>query len=153
MIWGSARHLADYKDQLSEPIYAAIEAVRGQDFLQMKDGVYELSDVGVLKVKSPALAMAKDRPLRAHRHVIDVTYLISGEEDIGWVPISDAASIETDRSDKDQYTLTEKPESGESRIHMKAGDFAIFFPHEGHRPDLLSSRQSNVRKAVLKIPC
>lgn len=153
MIWGSARHLREYRSQLSDAVFAALEAIRGEDFLQMKDGVYELSDVGVLTVKSPVLSMVKDRPLRAHRHVIDVIYLISGEEDIGWVPVSDASSIGTDRTDKDQYTLTECHEKGESRIHMKAGDFVVFYPHEGHRPDLLSSKKENVRKAVLKIPC
>ncbi len=130
-------------------VYEALEAIHSQDFLQMKDGVYELSDVGILKVKSPMTAHDSDRPLRAHRHVIDVVYLIHGEEWIGWVPAAEDASIVEDRTDKDQYTVENL--RGESRIHMRAGSFAVFFPGEFHRPDLAADVPAVVRKAVLKI--
>lgn len=149
MIAGNGRHLEAYKSQLPPAVYEAIEAIRKEDFLQMEDGSYELSDVGILKVKSPMTAAAKDRPLRAHRHVIDVVYLIHGEEWIGWAPASKEASIVEDRTDKDQYTVENLV--GESRIHMKAGSFAVFFPGEFHRPDLEAGAPAVVRKAVLKI--
>lgn len=83
-----------------------------------------------------------------HEQYIDVHYLIEGEETIGWSSLQeDSAAAKTYDSEQD-YALYE-PSPEELLIRLKPGMFAVFFPHDIHRPGMGES--GRIKKAVIKI--
>jgi YhcH/YjgK/YiaL family protein len=81
----------------------------------------------------------------AHRRFIDIQYIASGEEIIYYAGLEQLTPGEY-HADKDL-------QGGGLSLHLRAGDFVIFFPHDAH----LASRCTEVgprpvRKVVIKVP-
>lgn len=82
----------------------------------------------------------------AHRRYIDVQYIYSGHERMGFAQI-DAMQVGEYLPEKDFLPMT-----GEgSTVDMFPGTFVVFFPEDGHKPCLAVSRPEMVRKVVLKV--
>jgi YhcH/YjgK/YiaL family protein len=83
----------------------------------------------------------------AHRRYIDVQYIAAGTERMGYGPISDF-EVTKDYDDANDYLLL----SGNGlEIVMVPGTFAIFFPHDVHRPTMAVDQPTAVRKVVVKV--
>lgn len=81
-----------------------------------------------------------------HRDYIDVQFLVSGRESIGWAPKKDLTEKEY-LAHKDQYLL-----EGEGAIlPLEPGQFMIFFPEDGHMPCVRRGEKSPVEKLIAKI--
>ncbi len=85
----------------------------------------------------------------AHEKYIDVQYIISGEEKIGWAPLADLATAKEYDADAD-YALYHPGERGVELV-LRAGDFAVFYPGDAHRPGTMIDSPATVRKIVMKI--
>jgi biofilm protein TabA len=89
-----------------------------------------------------------EEKFEAHRRFIDIQYIASGEEIMVYAGLEQLTPGEY-HADKDYLDL-----QGEGlALHLHAGDFVIFFPHDAH----LSSRCTAagprpVRKIVIKVP-
>jgi YhcH/YjgK/YiaL family protein len=84
--------------------------------------------------------------LEIHKQYIDIQIPISGDEVMGWkskddlqFPVGDFDIV------KDYQLFDDKPEN---LIHVKAGEFVIFFPSDGHQPGISSIEH---RKIIIKI--
>jgi YhcH/YjgK/YiaL family protein len=83
----------------------------------------------------------------AHRRYIDVQYVAAGIERMGYGPISDF-QITKEYDEANDYLLL----SGDGlEIVMVPGTFAIFFPHDVHRPTMAVDQPTTVRKVVVKV--
>jgi len=85
-----------------------------------------------------------------HRKYIDIQYIVSGREWIGYCP---AKGLTVDRpydADKD-VEFYKKPVAPISRVLMTAGMFAIFYPHDVHMPGCMVEQPEQVKKIVVKI--
>jgi YhcH/YjgK/YiaL family protein len=82
----------------------------------------------------------------SHRKYIDVQYILSGRERMGFANIY--------RMDLGEY-LPEKDFQGMggegNYVDLSAGDFAIFFPEYGHKPGLCATAPEKVKKVVIKV--
>lgn len=85
----------------------------------------------------------------AHRRYADVQYLLHGEELIRFTPEHRLGAGEGYHLEKD-YELFPQPD-GPTTFHVRAGQFAIFFPLEGHQPGLAAAAPVPVRKIVVKV--
>jgi biofilm protein TabA len=86
----------------------------------------------------------------AHRQYIDIQFLQTGRETLLWTPL--AALTQVTRpyaADKDIAFFASPPHW--TPINLQAGQFAIFFPEDGHAPGLESGNPSEVRKIVIKV--
>lgn len=88
----------------------------------------------------------EDANLEAHRKYIDIQYVIEGEDEIGWKPVSACKVVDQayDES-KDIMFFKDAPERW---LKIPAGSFAVFFPRDAHAP-LIGNRV--IHKAVVKI--
>lgn len=96
----------------------------------------------------------KDRQYEAHRRYIDVQYILEGEEVIRAADLATMARMSDYDGEKDiQWFLPEAgaDSSAVSTIHLKAGQFAIFFPQDAHMPKLAGSTPGPVKKIVVKV--
>ena len=87
----------------------------------------------------------------AHRKYVDIQALVTGEEAIEWAHIN-GLQVETPfDADKDAI-LYHRPPSGITRMELRPGVFAAFWPQDGHMPGLvLGDAPQTVNKAVVKI--
>lgn len=112
-------------------------------------GRYEVGDRGVFALvseyatKDPAACF-----IECHRRYIDIQFLPEGREKVGICSRQDCRAEEYDQ-EKDFQKL-----HGETDlITLRPGLFAIFFPDDGHMPQMsFADRPENVRKVVIKVP-
>ena len=84
--------------------------------------------------------------LEAHREYVDIQYVITGMDEMGFKPTVDCKLIDASYdADKDIEFFKDQPDSWTSVL---AGSFVIFFPQDAHAP-LVSSGE--IHKAVLKV--
>lgn len=88
----------------------------------------------------------EDGKLEAHKKYIDIQYVISGEEYIGYNNISDL-KVTTDYIEEKDVTFYEK----DCDMHrLSTGDFAIYFINDAHMPGV-NDKTEKVKKVVFKI--
>ena len=86
----------------------------------------------------------------SHKAVIDLQFMIVGEEFIDFSDVSVLGKPATyvDASDRFEYEDCRRS----SRLHLLAGGWAIFFPMDAHRPMISVTQSDVIKKAVVKIP-
>ena len=83
----------------------------------------------------------------AHRNYIDVQYVVSGREIMGYAPVMSLSSLQPYSADSDLATF-----EGEGvYFAAQAGTFAVFFPHDAHMPGLAEETPEPTIKVVVKI--
>jgi len=97
----------------------------------------------IQKEKGRSKAEAK---LEAHRKYIDIQYVISGPEEMGWRPTATCKSVQSPYNEsQDIGFFNDEPETW---TEVAAGHFAIFTPEDAHAP-MVSSGE--IHKVVLKV--
>ena len=84
----------------------------------------------------------------AHRRYIDVQVLLEGEEAIDVSLEGDLSVLETYDEKRDVTFL--KPPQQVASLAMRPGYFAVFFPHDTHRPGCHLREKRRIRKIVVK---
>ena len=87
--------------------------------------------------------------LEIHRKYLDIQYIVSGAECIGFAPLVGLTEETpyTGESDAAFY----KYDPSMSRLILKQGAFAIFWPNEAHMPGRMVNTSEKVKKIVVKI--
>ena len=90
----------------------------------------------------------EDARFEAHRKYADIQYVVTGEEQIGVVPLGTTTATEPYVDEKDIVFL-----STEAINYRQAvpGKFFVFFPEDAHRPCVKTNENSPVRKIVVKV--
>ncbi|MDX9957715.1 MAG: YhcH/YjgK/YiaL family protein [Clostridia bacterium] len=98
------------------------------------------------------------RQYEAHRRYIDVQYIVEGEEVIRAADFAGMTEMSGYDAENDiQWFMPEAAATIGSQagavntIHLKAGQFAVFFPQDAHMPKLASDSPGAVKKIVVKI--
>jgi biofilm protein TabA len=87
--------------------------------------------------------------LEAHRKYIDIQFLLSGEELLGYAPLKGLRTAEEYNPQKDIAFFNTPKEI--TKIKLEPGLFCILFHHDAHLPSRFLDRPSEVRKVVIKI--
>ena len=92
---------------------------------------------------------ASERRFEAHERYIDIQYIFSGKEVIEHVHVGLLSPDGDFDSGRDVGFYLDPAQS--TPVLLRAGDFAIFFPHDAHKPCLSAGQVSPVRKVVMKV--
>jgi len=113
----------------------------------IKEGIYNL-DFGIYAVVAKSNPKPKkEQLLETHKKYIDLQYIISGKDKIGWKFRDKSFVVNTKYNKKKDITFfSTKPDIF---ITLKKGDFVIFFPEDAHAP---LCGKTPVKKCVFKIP-
>jgi YhcH/YjgK/YiaL family protein len=90
-----------------------------------------------------------DNVFEAHRRYADVQFLIAGRETILWAPLADLTVTQPYEASRDVEFFA-RPERF-TPVRLAAGQFAVFFPDDGHAPGLEWGGPADVVKAVVKV--
>ncbi len=86
----------------------------------------------------------------SHRKYIDIQFILEGEEIIDVLPIGELAVARPYREEADVIKYTDS--AAGSKLRLRAGQAAVFFPEDGHMPGQFASQPGLVRKTVVKVP-
>lgn len=117
----------------------------------LSTGTYELDGENVFAIISDENETSPyiGGQYETHEKYIDVQYVTEGAEVIHYVDI-DKLTIEVPYIEDSDYALyfdtTEY-----STLHLEKGEFAIFFPQDGHMPCLRSNKSKISKKIIVKV--
>jgi len=86
-----------------------------------------------------------DGELEGHRKYIDIQYVISGDESMGWSPRADLKNSTEYDAKKDLEFFEGEPKS---IVRVPSGSFAVFLPTDAHLP-LVGN--GPIHKVVVKV--
>ena len=113
---------------------------------ELPDGKHEIAGERVYAIVAHENGRkAEDAELEGHRKYVDIQYVISGSESMGWSPREGRInSVEYDE-EKDLEFFEGRPES---IFRVPPGSFAIFLPADTHLP-LIGN--GPIHKVVVKV--
>ena len=151
MILGHMKNFAAEKGFFSSKLQRGFDFLQNADFANLAEGKVEIDGENIFAIISQYQPEPKiARNPESHRKYIDIQYIISGEEIIGYANFSKKFEIAEDYLvDKD--LLFYKSISNEMDLTLSAGMYAVFFPWDIHRPSCTSTPGVLVRKIVVKI--
>ena len=134
---------------LSPDIYAGLEYLK-QISSDIAVGVYQITPRVKAIVSEYETKVKNEVGYEAHRKNIDIQYLLKGEERVACLPLEKLKETKPYSEEKDAafFTTSVQP------IEMTLGDgyFAIFFPQDGHMPQLcVNDEPMIVKKVVIKV--
>lgn len=125
--------------------------LRSSNIQSLPDGRVEIDGNRVFALVQRYETMITDAPkFECHRKYIDVQFIVSGEEVIGWTPLERMMIIDAYDADKDICFGTVA--NGKwTRVYLQTGQLAVLWPEDGHAPKLAGSASSPVTKIVVKV--
>jgi biofilm protein TabA len=150
MIVADLKHIEN-QVPMTPDLKNAFAFLRRRDLHGLLDGKAEIDGDRVYALIQRYETIEIDSPkFEFHRKYIDVQFIVSGEETIGWVPAESMTITEAYNADKD--ICFGKAASGTwTPVRLLAGQLMVLRPEDGHAPKLASRAPSPVMKIVVKI--
>lgn len=150
MIVSDLNHI-DRQLSMTESLNKAIAFLRGLDSDKLTEGKVEIDGQRVFALCQRYETVTADAPkFECHKKYIDVQYIVSGEEIIGWVPADRITITEEYEANKD-ICFGKVPKHQITSIYLGAGQLAVLYPEDGHAPRLAAGGPSTVLKIVIKV--
>ncbi|MBI4745345.1 MAG: YhcH/YjgK/YiaL family protein [Deltaproteobacteria bacterium] len=130
---------------------------KGIDFLLrpdihlLTDGRVDIDGDRVFALVQQYETIKTDTPkFEYHRKYIDIQYIVSGEEVIGWAPAERMTVTEEYDGNKDICFGT-APKGEMTPVYLKSGQLTVLYPEDAHAPKLAAGKPSHVFKIVVKV--
>jgi biofilm protein TabA len=130
---------------------AILKFIAGHDCARLDDGEIEIEGRQLfVRVMSYTPKPAAENRFETHRIYADVQYVVSGTELMQTANASDLTPL-TDYDQKQDYQFF-KASGPMTDLIVKAGEFAVFYPNQAHRPACLFEGYTGpVKKLVFKV--
>lgn len=146
----SSIHAGDDLSRYPEPIRRALRYLQTNDFTAMEPGVYEIEGKDIFaQVFDVTTAPRREKKPEFHRTYIDVQFLASGEEYLGFAPDKGQSSLVEAHPENDLYFYDQAPD--EILIKAVPGSYTIFFTNDIHCPGIMVDAPMTIRKVVVKV--
>lgn len=131
------------------PLFAqAFKFLQETDLQSIATGVHEIEGRKLFAIISDGPGVTKDNyKLEVHRKYIDIQYVISGTDHMGWKDL--ALCDEPNDPYNEEREAAFFPDRTDNWFDVPAGSFTIFYPDDAHAAMVTGERV--VRKVVLKI--
>lgn len=147
MILDSVENFQNYAE-INRHFKTVYDFLKNTDLSSLSDGRHEISD-GIFAISNRYNTINEsDTFIECHRKYIDIQIMVKGSERMG--------ICNRDLCRKFEYIDAEdyqKLEGILDFITVREGFFTVFFPHDGHMPQLMLNKKSEqVVKIVVKVP-
>jgi YhcH/YjgK/YiaL family protein len=128
-------------------LFTAFEYLSKTDLAGLPPGRIDLDGERMYAlVQEYVTKLPEEGKWEAHRRYVDVQYILSGHERIGYAP-SEYLQSGTYVEEKDFLPLRGEGVS----LELSAGFFVVFFPEDAHMPGLAAGKPGPVKKVVVKV--
>lgn len=153
MIFDNLKNAHNYFN-LSQEIKTGLEFLMNTNLKTLPCGIHEISGDKIFIIIQE-YETKSNFIFEAHRKFIDIQFIISDKEKLGFCEISNCKESQGYNPERDiEFFNQTDCKKDANFIIAREGDFLIFFPHDAHCPSLQPSKLSNpnyVKKAVVKI--
>lgn len=123
-----------------------VEFIKNNDLINLENGKHLIKDSDLFVNIQDAKGKTKEEAkLETHKRMIDIQIPLSTAETFGYTPLCDLPDAEYN----DVKDVTKYDGPAETYITCKPGEFAMFFPQDGHMPCI--SDAEVIRKAIFKV--
>ena len=125
----------------------AFAYLRQTDFTKLEDGRHEIeggdlfANIQTISGKGP-----QEAKIETHKKYIDIQVPLVGVEQIGWKATADLAETAQPYDEEQDIAFFADRPTSVSRIYP--GQFAVFFPEDGHAPGV---GEGFIRKVIIKV--
>ncbi|QKF07658.1 YhcH/YjgK/YiaL family protein [Berryella wangjianweii] len=136
---------------LPEAFQAAFAFLTSTDLSKLAPGRVEVTDEVFANVARYRPVPQDQKPYEQHFRYADVQVVVEGSELVAVAPC-DPAQYQS-RDEGHDCVLTDEADATPGVVHLGAGDFAILWPGEAHKPGLFDGAHAGeVLKVVVKVP-
>lgn len=147
MIYDNISNLELYKG-LSPDIYEGLKFLKNVD-ASIANGVYQINPRVKVIVSEYETKSENEYGYEAHKKYIDIQCTLKGLEKVACLPIERLKEEKpySEETDAAFYSASVPPQE------MTIGDgyFAVFYPQDGHKPNLCIDNPTMVKKVVVKV--
>lgn len=149
MIFDSLKNIGFYKG-LNDRYAKAVEFLSQPDLASLENGKYEIDGKNVYaNVMEYDTIAWEDAKYEAHKHYTDIQCILEGEELMSFEPTVNLKASEEYNAEKDVIKFNNDIHGID--IVVRAGEYLIFQPQDGHKPKAMNGTPSHVKKVVVKI--
>jgi len=130
------------------PLFAdVVEFLKGHDLLTLETGKYPIKDKDLFLNLQVAKQRTKETALlETHVEMIDIQIPVTAAETFGYIPLCDLPAFDYNaEKDITKYGETK----AQTYVTVNPGQFAIFFPQDGHAPCITDAPE--IKKAIFKV--
>ena len=130
------------------PLFAdVLEFLKSNDLQTMEAGKYPIKDKDLFLNLQVAKQRTKDTAfLETHIEMIDIQIPVSCAETFGYTPLCALPAFDYNaEKDITKYGDTK----AQTYVTVNPGQFAIFFPQDGHAPCIID--EPEIKKAIFKV--
>lgn len=149
MIYDRITNINIYKG-LSPDLYEGLKYLQ-QVSSDIAVGTYQINPRDKAIVSEYDTKKVNEHGFEAHKKNIDIQYLLKGEERIACLPIDKLKETTPYSEEKDAAFYSADILPLPSYLLLQPGFFAIFFPQDGHMPQLSVDEPTMVKKIVVKV--
>ena len=134
-----------------EKFQKAFEFLQRTDLKNMGNGRYEIDGNDIyVALQDYNTKSESEGKFEAHKEYIDIQFIVTGSEKLGYGDIEHYSPITEYDKEKDIVFLANK-EKENHFVFAKENDFVIFAPQDAHMPCISINESTYVKKAVVKI--
>lgn len=136
------------------PLFSAVaDFLDSHDLAAMTPGIHHIQgDELYVNVQDASVKTRQQARFETHRRMIDIQVPVSDGEEYGWTPRAELPATPydeaADMSLHDPLPPATPDVLASTYFTLKPGQFAIFFPNDGHAPAITNS---TLRKAIFKV--
>lgn len=150
MVYDTFDNIELYKG-LSDDIYEGLKFLK-QATPDLPCGIHEINPRVKAIVSEYETKKVNDNSFEAHRKNIDIQALLQGTERIAFLPVTHLTETKaydptTDAAFYSANDILHLP----SYLLLQSAAFAIFYPQDGHMPQLCINEPMIVKKVVIKV--
>lgn len=129
------------------PLFAdVVKFIKENDLNTLEVGKHFIKDKDLFVNIQVATGKTKEAAnFETHKRMLDIQIPLDNNETYGYMPLEDLPEAEyNDEKDVTKYSGV----VAETFVNCKPGEFAIFFPQDGHQPCI---GEGDIRKAIFKV--
>lgn len=149
MIYDNLTNIDIYKG-LSTDIYTGLLFLN-QAKPDIENGTFLLNSRVKAIVSEYETKRVNDCGYEAHRRFIDIQCVLKGEEKVACLPIERLKETKPYSEEIEAAFYSADTNHQTTDLSLQPGYFAIFFPQDGHMPQLCIDEPQMVKKVVVKV--
>ena len=149
MVYDNLSNIELYKG-LSDDIYVGLTYLKHVN-PDIDNGVYQINPRVKVIVSEYKTMRVNEYGYEAHKRFIDIQCVLKGEERVACLPIECMRETKPYNNEKDAAFYSTVLKLQTSYLSLYPGYFAIFFPQDGHMPQLCADEPRMVKKIVVKV--
>jgi len=129
----------------------AFEFLKRKDLADLEPGRFDIEDGVKVQIHEYNSKAWEDGRWETHDRYFDIQYIVRGAEYMGVCSREELTQpLEPYNPDRDITFYGEPAVYG--KILVRAGEFAVFAPEDGHKPSISVDGSIPMKKIVLKVP-